>query len=145
VVIFGTYSELIFDFNLIVQMVLLVWLVFGALNKRQRKRHGTIMAIGTICNLLTILFIMGPSLIRNLPALVTPPVTLGVVITVVHAVLGLVAIVGGLLFSLRFVLQLRAKQPLACGKRWMMRTVIALWLVTLVLGVGFYVFYYLPH
>ena len=144
-VIFGTLSAVLFDANLIIQIVLLIWLIFGALNKRELKRHGTIMAIGAISNLVTILFIMGPSLIRNLPALVTPPVTLGVVITVAHAILGLVAITGGLLFSLRFVLQLRAKQPLACGKRWMMRTEITLWLVTLLLGIGFYAFYYLPH
>lgn len=145
-VVFGTSSELIFDINLIIQIVLLVLLIIGRLSKAQPKRHGIIMTIGTFSNLVTILLIMGPSLIRNLPALVTPPVTLGAVITVGHAILGLATIIGGLLFTLRFALALLGKKPLACGKRWMMRTEVILWLVTLVLGIGFYAFYYLlPH
>jgi hypothetical protein len=143
VVIFGTSSELIFDVNLIVQIGLLVLLVIGRLSKAQLRRHGFIMTIGTVTNLVTILLIMGPSLIRNLPALVTPPVTLGTIITVAHVVLGFAAIIGGLLFSLRFALALSAQQPLACGKRWMMRTELMLWLVALLFGIGFYGFYYL--
>jgi len=41
-------------------------------------------------------------------------------------------------FLVRFLLELRAKQPLRCGTVWSMRIVLVLWLVSFGFGVLVY-------
>lgn len=144
-ILFGTSSELIFDINLILQLFIFGLLSIGGYimrMKRVLKNHGYIMVIATLSNLLLTLLVMAPSLIINWDAVVTNPTSPGVIITLIHVVLGLIAIVGGTLFSVRFLSAIRRQRPLQCGKRQSMRSVTILWVASLILGIGFYVFYY---
>ena len=143
--LFGTSSGILFDFNLIVQLFLMVLLAFGSYvmkTKHQMKNHGVIMATGTSINLVMVLLVMGPSLIRNWGAIVADPTNLGAIVTLAHVAMGLIALVGGVLFSFRFVSASRSGGKLACGKRPSMRAVMALWMLGLLLGLGFYTYYY---
>ncbi|MHA1959482.1 MAG: hypothetical protein ACW99U_04595 [Candidatus Thorarchaeota archaeon] len=140
--IFGTTSEIIFDINLLVQIVLIAHLAWGFTNKRLLRKHGAIMAVGTFSNLVTVLSIMVPSLLINWDAVVAAPLSPGVLITLIHAGLGTIAIFGGALFSIRYALAVKRVGPLTCGTRPFMRTTIILWLVSFVFGLGFYFYYY---
>lgn len=145
-VIFGTSSDLIFDINLVIQLFLLLFLVVGGYIMRVKriiKNHGYIMTLATICNLLMTLMIMAPSLIINWDAIAYNPTSLGSIITLVHVVVGLTAIIGGLLFSTRFISALRRGKGLRCGKRKPMRVVASFWIFSLVFGLVFYLYYYL--
>jgi hypothetical protein len=147
-VIFGTTSHIIFDINLIVQLMLLLLLVVGGYVMRVklvRRNHGFIMAIATITNIMMLLSVMLPSLVLNLNAIVSEPTSPGVVMTLGHVVLGLIAISGGALFSARFIVSERPKTVPRCGKRREMRAIFLLWIFTLLLGIGFYWYYYLPR
>ncbi len=147
-VIFGTTSLIIFDINLIVQLMLLLLLVIGGYVmhvKHVRRNHGLIMATATITNIMMLLSAMLPSLILNWNVLVSEPTSPGVVITLGHVIIGLIAISGGGLFSMRFIASERSKTSPRCGKRREMRTVLVLWILTLLLGIGFYLYYYLPQ
>ncbi len=145
-VIFGTSSDIIFDINLIIQLFLLLFLLVGVYIKRVKrviKNHGYIMILATIGNLLMTLLIMAPSLIINWGAIVSNPTNPGVIITLIHVVVGLTAIIGGLLFSTRFLIALRRSSALKCGKRRSMLVVACFWILSIILGLGFYLYYYL--
>ncbi|MFW9851159.1 MAG: hypothetical protein ACFFF4_18685 [Candidatus Thorarchaeota archaeon] len=145
-VIFGTSSDLIFDINLIIQLFLLLFLVIGVYIKRVKrvtKNHGYIMALATISNLLMTLLIMAPSLIINWGAIVSNPTNPGVIITLIHVVVGLTAIIGGLLFSIRFLFALRRGKGFSCGKRRSMLVVAGFWTLSIIFGLSFYLYYYL--
>ena len=147
-VIFGTTSLIIFDINLLVQLMLLLLLVIGGYVmhvKHVRRNHGLIMATATIANIMMLLSVMLPSLILNWNVLVSEPTSPGVLITFGHVIVGLIAISGGGLFSMRFIRSDRSKPSPMCGKRREMRTFFVLWILTLLLGIGFYLNYYLPH
>jgi len=142
--IFGTSSALIYDINLIIQIILVTAFLIDAFvikPKRRLKAHGTIMATGTVINLLAVLLIMGPSLIRNWGAIAADPTNLGALITLAHASLGILALSGGVVFSYRFLSGVKSNK-LACGKRRSMRLAILFWTLGLLLGLGFYVYYY---
>lgn len=140
--IFGTSAGIIFDINLVMQLVLLIFLVAGVVLKRPRKRHGIIMASATLANLATILLIMGPSLVRNFGAIIADPLSAGAMTTIAHAMLGTITILLGLLFGFRFFSATRGSKPLACGTKRTMVVTILLWLVTLSAGLAFYIYYY---
>jgi hypothetical protein len=144
--LFGTSSALIFDVNLIIQILVMGAFIvdaFGIRPKRRLKAHGIIMTTGTVINLVTVLLIMGPSLVLNWGAIAAQPISAGALITLAHVALGLVALGGGVLFSLRFLSGVRSNK-LACGKRPSMRLAILFWMLGLLLGVGFYAYYYIP-
>lgn len=144
--ILGTQADTIFDVNLIIQTVLIAALIVGYYSMKPRrllKRHGIIMAVGTMANLAAVLAIMLPSLILNWNAVVSEPTNPGVLITLVHVVAGTIAILVASRFSLRFLLALQRSKPLMCGTRRFMYLTLATWLTSLALGYGFYIFYYL--
>ena len=128
------------DINLIVQAALIVLLVVATILKKDRKRHGIIMAIGTLANLASTFLVMIPGLIRDWGSIVAGPLDPTALSEVSHAALGTIALVVACLFLLRFLLELRAKQPLKCGTVWSMRIVLVLWLVSFGLGVVLYQF-----
>ncbi len=144
--ILGTQADTIFDVNLIIQTLLIAVLLIGYYSMKPRrllKRHGMIMAIGTIVNLAAVLSIMLPSLILNWNAVASDPTNPGVLITIVHVVAGTIAILVASRFSFRFFLSVQRNTPLICGTRRFMYTTLASWLTSLGLGYGFYIFYYL--
>jgi hypothetical protein len=141
-VLFGTTAELIFDINLIIQIVLIILLIIGLTQKRTWKYHGTIMGVGTLTMLITVLLIMAPSLVANYAVLVLSPMSPGSIITMVHVFFGLIALIIGLFFTLRFLYFTFNNQPLRCGTRNQMRIQVTIWLLAFLLGLAFYIYFY---
>jgi hypothetical protein len=131
-------AQAIFDVNLVIQVVLIICLVVGSILRGVRKRHGIIMGIGTLANLATSLLVMVPALVRDWGDMVAAPLDPAAFNELTHATLGTIAIVVALVFLVRFLLELRAKQPLRCGTVWSMRIVLVLWLVSFGFGVLVY-------
>lgn len=141
--ILGTAADTIFEINLVVQFLLILFLVFGFHKRRTFVQHGRIMALATIVNVCAVALVMLPSLILNIGAIVSEPFNPGVGITIAHSIVGSIALALGLLFSIRFLIKTRNSQPLICGTRRMMYLTLALWLFALGGGLAFYAFYYL--
>lgn len=141
--ILGTTADTIFEINLIVQLILIVFLAIGVYQRRPFKRHGTIMASATLLNLGATTLVMLPSLITNLDVIVANPFNPGVGITIAHSILGSVALAIGSLFSARFLIATRNSKPLKCGiRRWMIITFV-MWIAALGGGLAFFLYYYL--
>ncbi|MDD1776793.1 MAG: hypothetical protein LUQ65_01385, partial [Candidatus Helarchaeota archaeon] len=103
---------------------------------------GTIMSIALIVNLVTLAIIMFPSLFIKWTLIELHNLT---AIMLIHAIVGGVAIVIGLVFSIRFLIFLSRNKDLNCGTQMQMRIVNLSWLVSFVLGLVFYfVFYTTP-
>ncbi|MHA2356626.1 MAG: hypothetical protein ACXADC_15725 [Candidatus Thorarchaeota archaeon] len=141
--ILGTNADTIFEINLVIQFILILFLAFGFYKRRTFSYHGRIMALATLLNLGATAFVMLPSLITYWGLIVANPTSPGNMITIVHVVVGSIAIVLGSLFSIRFLLAIRNSQPLACGTRRMMLSTLFLWLFALAGGISFFVFFYI--
>lgn len=141
-IFFSIAANIMFDINFVIQIVLIALLIFGLTQKPNRRRHGTIMAIALIVNLVTFAIIMFPSIFLKWNLIVLHNLT---AIILIHAIVGGVAIVLGLVFSIRFLIFLRRNKDLNCGTQMQMRIVNLAWLVSFVFGLIFYfVFYTTP-
>ncbi|MHA2005337.1 MAG: hypothetical protein ACW960_14790, partial [Candidatus Thorarchaeota archaeon] len=129
--VLGTSADTIFEINLIVQFILIIILAIGFYQRRTFSIHGRIMALATLINLGATALVMVPSLIVNLGAIVDAPFSTGEIITILHSILGSIAVALGSLFSIRFLIATRNSQPLACGTRRMMITTLTLWILAL--------------
>ncbi len=141
-VLFGTTSELIFDINLIIQIVLIILLIIGYTQKRTWKYHGTIMGVGTLAMLFTVELIMAPSLVANWAAIALFPTSPGSMFTMIHVLFGTIALVIGLIFTIRFLYFALRKKPLTCGTRTQMRIQFAIWILAFIFGLSFYLYFY---
>ena len=134
--LFGTNASILADFNLLLQILLLIILLFGYLLGKKKtadslKAHGRIMTVLVALNALSILLVMGPSFFLNLEAVAGEASAMGFPLTLVHHSVGLIAeILGAVLVFKKF----------GTVRMWM-RLTFALWLISLVLGIGFYVRY----
>jgi hypothetical protein len=128
-----------FDINFIIQIALIALLIFGAIQKPNRRRHGTIMAIATIVNLATLAIIMLPAFFIKWALIGLHNLT---VIMIIHVIVGGVAIAIGLVFSIRFLIFLSRNKDFNCGTKMGMRIVNLTWLVSFVLGLVFYFVFY---
>ena len=128
---------------LLLEIAVLVLLLIGYWLARHGKpgRHGYVMAAAVGLHTLAIASVMGPSLVANL-RLMSNLLDPGVLITWTHVILGIVADGLGLFLvgSWRF----RQSALVNCTRRRpLMRPLIILWILSLVLGISFYVYYYL--
>jgi len=133
--IFGNSASIFVDLNLIAQMATLVLLVVGYTKKRSLKLHGRIMSTVTLITLVTILLVMGPSLVLEFRTYEST--------ILIHAGAGSVATLLGLIFSVRFNRALRSGKPLYCGKKNMMRLAFILWLFPILGGTYLYLTRYI--
>lgn len=138
-VFFETAATVVFDINFIVQIIIIALVIFGVTQKPDRRRHGSIMAIALIINLVSFAIVMLPQLFFKWDVLVHYNFA---AIILIHAIIGAVAISSGLIFSIRFLIFLRRKDPLNCGTKMEMRLVNLSWLVSFILGVVFYFIFY---
>lgn len=136
--VFGTGAPVFSDVNLVLQISFLVLLLAGfILGKRKTgssiKMHGRLMTVLVVLNALSILLVMGPSLFTNLDAAVKEISVIGFPLTLLHHLIGLIAeILGAVLVFRKFG-----------NVRIWMRITFILWFVALLLGIGFYVVYFL--
>ena len=137
--LFGTNAPMISDLNLLSQTLIFVLLAVGSMFGRKKTkislhRHERIMTVAIALNALSILLVMGPSLVLGFDFALGEPATIGFPLTLVHHTFGLAAeILGGVFIFRKF------------GKiRMWMRLLLTLWTIGFVLGVFFYVKYFIP-
>jgi uncharacterized membrane protein YozB (DUF420 family) len=133
----GTRASIVFDLNLLLQIIILIVLLLGVKFGREKtssslKRHGNIMTIAVILNAASILLIMGPSLVINFGAVLAELSEIGFPLTLLHHSFGIIAEILGVILVFKKFGNIRM---------WM-RFTAAVWLVSVVLGIAFYVLYY---
>ena len=139
----GTGASNVADINLIVQLVIVVLLVAGWIYGRNKrtKLHGQLMVMAVIVNGGAIALVMVPSLVLGFGAITSNPLGPGPLVSVLHVIIGTVAWLTAAYLS--WVWRLKP-ETVECFKRkkWM-KPVLYTWLAAAVLGVVFYVYYYI--
>jgi hypothetical protein len=140
----GTRASTAADINLIVQLAIIALLAVGwayGRNKKKIRMHGQLMVVAVLVNSAAIAFVMVPSLILGLGTITSNPIGPGSLISVAHPVIGTVAWLIGAYLSWTWGLK---PATVECFKRKrLMKPVTYLWILAAVLGVGFYVYYYI--
>lgn len=132
----GTNAPLAADVNLIVQIIALSLLLVGFyfVRKRKLRRHSRLMKTAIIAQFGALIVWMGPSLILNIGAFAS--LGFGQLVTGLHAVGGAIALT--LAIGAAFHRSLISRRL-----RHTMRATFIVWGFAAVLGIAFYVYYYL--
>jgi hypothetical protein len=139
----GTRAATPADINLIVQLIIIALLLTGYIHKRNKKfrLHGQLMVTAVVVNGLAITLVMAPSLIFGFGAITSNPIGPGPLITIAHAVVGATAWLCGAYLS--WVWRLKPATAECFKRKKLMKPVLYTWLAAAILGVGFYIFYYI--
>ena len=132
----GNHAPFAADLNLVAQIVVLSMLLAGVYFVRasKLKTHSRLMKSAIIAQLGALILWMGPSLVLNIEAFRS--FTSGPIITALHALGGVLAL--GLAISASYHRAVGSLQL-----KWTMRSAFIVWTSTVVLGLGFYAYYYL--
>ncbi|NLF89478.1 hypothetical protein GX563_11740 [Candidatus Bathyarchaeota archaeon] len=130
--------------SLIVQIVVFLLLVLGYFYKRKLKfyMHGAVMAVAVALHLITVFAVMVPSFVLGvIPYYVIPePLMVISLASVIHGVLGIVAIVLGVYLVAAWAFRRNVN---GCFKRKnVMRLTISVWFASLILGFLLYITFY---
>lgn len=137
----GTRAAPVFDVAFLMEIALIAVVLVGFSIARNRRyfRHGQIMAVALVLHLGTILLIMIPSMVTNYALLLTSGV--GSIEIIAHAALGSITAVLAVILVLTWVT--KPLSELACRRRkQLMKPTLILWLLSLALGIAFYLAYY---
>jgi hypothetical protein len=140
----GTSASAVADVNLIVQLVIVLLLAAGWVYGRDKKKirlHGQLMIVAVVVNGAMIFLVMVPSLILSFGAITSNPLGSGPLVSVAHSIVGTVA----WLYAtyLAWVWRLKPATVECFKRKNLMKPVLYAWLAAAVLGVGFYVYYYI--
>ncbi len=157
---FGTLAPIFIDANLLVQAVLLVLVLIvaflGFTQKQRRFLHGLLALTALLANLVTVFLIMGPSFAANWYLLTVvivavffepnalPYFTLEALILAFHILIGIITLLLGFLFGLNFLYAYTSKESRSCGSNLGMRILMIIWIISFLIGVGYYITHYLP-
>ncbi len=138
----GTGASFAADVNLIVQIILVVLLAWSwmRLDKKNVTSHGQLMVLAAVVQGLAIFLVMIPSFLLGFGAITSNLGNPGSLISIAHGLVG----AGAWLYAAYLGVVWRFnKATVECFKRKsMMKPVFYAWLGAAVLGVGFYVYYY---
>lgn len=140
----GTRAEITADFTLLLQIVILFVLLLGYKLKMDKRfrRHGITMSLGVVLHVISILLVMIPSLISFSDLLITEISTIPVLVTWIHALIGLLAVIVGLFLIVEW--RFRYPPKMTCAKRRpFMKPLFIMWTIALLLGIVVYVYAYL--
>ncbi len=142
--ILGTTAPAESDVNLLLHFAILALILAGFAFARSRKYHihEKWMFPAIVLAAVSLLTWMAPSYIRNFHLVVSDFYTPGIIITNIHVVLGIITGSLAVYIVLRMKLDLPEKFAIKRVRR-LMRTTLVLWLLTFLLGVSFYVWYFL--
>jgi len=128
--------------NLAFQIVIFA-LLFVSLYFKQRGKfllHGSTVLIAVILNIVSFIWVMGPSLL-NMQEFISNMPTNKIAITAIgHGIFGTTAIILGVWLVVSWGLRSSAKT--CTGKKKLMRVTLVLWFLSLVLGILLYAFLY---
>lgn len=135
--ILGTRASLSADLDLLLQLIVLVVLIVGVKfgkekTERSLKTHGNVMIAAVVLNAIGVLLVMLPSFVTNLSAVLNETSTIGLPLTSIHMFIGILAEGLGVAFIFKKFGNVRM---------WM-RLTAALWLISILLGISFYLRYY---
>ena len=126
----------IYDLNLILQIIIFALFLVGVYyvkgKEKSLKKHRLFMGVAILLNAILIFSIMGRSLFTYSSLLVERFYEFGPFITWVHAIVGGLAEILGVTFLFKHPRNTRS---------WM-RTTTTLWTLALLLGIAFYMYYY---
>ena len=140
--ILGTRAELIYDLNLILQILIFLILLTGVYYAKRRiqyRIHGKIMALALGLNALSILIVMHPRLVESLSFLTSTISQSRSQMTFLHPVLGGIAE----LLGITVVITLRpCGSKMGSRVRQLMRTTFMLWAAAFLVGLAVYLAFY---
>jgi hypothetical protein len=134
-ILFGSSAPLLVDINILLQYITLSLLIVGYIKRKPFKTHGQIMLLVLLITIGTTIFIMAPRLATSYS-------THGSII-LAHTSIGLLSMILGGVFAIRFIVAIRKNTPLQCGTKNWMRLALILWLIPILAGTGLYVTTYL--
>ena len=141
----GTGATFGADLNLVVQLIMGVALLAGALlakHKRYRA-HGICQTTVLLLNVLMIGLVMGPSFQQQVkPALSKVHHKWYYEVAIIHAALGVTAELLGLYIVIVAGTKLLPRWLRFNNWKWWMRTELVLWMIVLLSGVGTYCAWY---
>jgi uncharacterized membrane protein YozB (DUF420 family) len=141
----GTGATFSADLNLVVQLVMAIALIAGALLARRKryKAHGICQTTVLLLNLLMIGLVMWPSFRQQVqPALVKHRFKWYYEAAAIHGVLGATAELLGLYIVAVAATNLLPQWLRFKRWKWWMRTELVLWLIVLLAGIGTYCAWY---
>ena len=133
----GVGGITIYDLNLILQLIIFGLFLIGVYyvkgRERSLRKHRLFMGAAILLNAILIFLIMGRSLLTYSGLIVEKFYELGPSITWVHAIVGGLAEILGVTFLFKHSRKIRS---------WM-RMTATLWTIALLLGIAFYIYYYI--
>jgi len=140
----GTKAPVQYDVALLLEIVIMIILLLGYKAKRDKKLrlHGLYMSAAVILHTILVVSVMIPSFVIYFSLLTRDITSPGVIVTWFHAIVGILADILGIYI----VAEWRFQPPpqMACTRRkGLMKPLLALWLLALFTGIGFYAIYYL--
>ena len=122
--------------NLILQLIIFAFVLVGIHYVKGRekslRKHRLFMGIAVLLNAILIFSVMGRSLFTYSTLLVEKFYEFGPSITWIHAIAGGLAEIFGIMFLFKHPRKIR----------FWMRMTMGLWTVSLLLGIAFYIYYY---
>ena len=137
----GTDANLWSDISLLITILLGGAAAYGGIQARKKRfsKHCPVMAVSALLNWLPVLVVMVPAWIGVLEGSETLATGAFANIPVFHGILGGITqvLMTYTVTRMYWIEDLPPKQPL-----WLMRTTIALWMLTVLGGIGVYVVSY---
>ena len=139
----GTKAGIEADLNLVLHLAILLLIVTGFTFARKKRFevHEKWMISAIMLVAVSFFAWMAPSYLGNWHVILEEFYTPGVIITNLHVVLGITSGILAIYIILRMKLGLPAKFTVKRVKR-LMRTTFTLWWLTFILGLSFYIIYY---
>jgi uncharacterized membrane protein YozB (DUF420 family) len=141
--LFGTGAILETDFNMLLQIIIVIVLLIGLYGrKRKVKTHTGIMIAATLAKFAAFLAFMGPIFFENLTFFLGP--TYGGLSYLFHAFTGMITL--ALAFGLIISWATHASNLVPCYRRKrLMDVTIILWVTSVIVGIIGYVLVYVVH
>jgi uncharacterized membrane protein YozB (DUF420 family) len=127
---------MISDLNLVLQIAIFVIFLTGIFfikrKKKNLKKHRLLMAAAILLNFVSIFTVMGRSFLIYFGLLIERFYYFGPLITWIHAIVGGLAMIMGIRFLFRHPKNIVLN----------MRIAAVLWTIALILGIVFYIYYF---
>jgi len=129
--------------NLIFQILILVVISASMRSLKKRRNslsHGKMMALAVTLNMLSFALVMGPSMLGLQHFIVSKPLNIISMVTLIHASLGAVAEILGIWVAVSW--RLESTIAKCVRKRKIMQVTLVLWLISLFSGFLLYILLY---
>jgi uncharacterized membrane protein YozB (DUF420 family) len=136
------FLTLVATISLSVQIVVLILLALGysLKGKKMYRQHGMVMLTAVVLHIITILVVMVPSFASFFSAPGSIVFDLIVIVSLVHAALGVIAVILGIWLVASW--RLRKDMQMCFAKKKIMLGTLTLWVTAILLGIFMYISFY---